>query len=140
MKKYFNLAFLYLILALVGGVFYREFTKFNNYVGDTTLSIVHVHYFVLGFILNILLFILTKDKFEDKKLKITYIAYNVGLNLTILRFFVKGIISVVDDSLIESLEGMLAGISGVGHIILGVSIVLLVVFLKKVIFKTKEEA
>ena len=140
MKKYFNLAFLYLILALVGGVFYREFTKFNNYVGDTTLSIVHVHYFVLGFITNILLFILTKDKFEDKKLKITYILYNIGLNLTILMFIVKGIISVVDSSLIQSLEGILAGLAGIGHIILGVSILLLLVFLRKIIFRTKEEA
>lgn len=140
MKKYFNLAFLYLILALVGGVFYREFTKFNNYVGDTTLSIVHVHYFVLDFIMNILLFILTKDKFEDKKLKITYILYNIGLNLTILMFIVKGIISVVDSSLIQSLEGMLAGLAGIGHIILGVSILLLLVFLRKIIFRTKEEA
>lgn len=140
MKKYFNLAFLYLILALVGGVFYREFTKFNNYVGDTTLSIVHVHYFVLGFIMNILLFTLTKDKFEDKKLKMTYILYNIGLNLTILMFIVKGIISVVDSSLIQSLEGMLAGLAGIGHIILGVSILLLLVFLRKIIFRTKEEA
>ena len=87
-----------------------------------------------------MLFILTKDKFEDKKLKITYILYNIGLNLTILMFIVKGIISVVDSSLIQSLEGMLAGLAGIGHIILGVSILLLLVFLRKIIFRTKEEA
>ena len=45
MKKYFTLFFIYLILALIGGVFYREFTKAFEFTGKTTLSIVHVHFF-----------------------------------------------------------------------------------------------
>lgn len=39
MKKYFTLFFIYLILALIGGVFYREFTKAFEFTGKTTLSI-----------------------------------------------------------------------------------------------------
>ena len=31
MKRYMNTALFYAILAMAGGVFYREFTKFNNF-------------------------------------------------------------------------------------------------------------
>ena len=31
MKKYINIAFIYAISAMVGGVVYREFTKFNGF-------------------------------------------------------------------------------------------------------------
>ena len=33
MKKYFNFATFYLVLGLVMGVFYREFTKFIGFEG-----------------------------------------------------------------------------------------------------------
>ena len=39
---------IYFILAAAAGVFYREFTKFNGYTGETALSYVHTHLFVLG--------------------------------------------------------------------------------------------
>mgnify|MGYP000689074351 CR=1 FL=1 len=34
MKKYANSALIYAILAMVGGVFFREFTKFNGFEGQ----------------------------------------------------------------------------------------------------------
>ena len=43
MKRFMNTALLYAILAMVGGVFYREFTKFFGFTAKTTLSVVHVH-------------------------------------------------------------------------------------------------
>lgn len=48
MKRYVNTALVYGFLAMVGGVFYRELTKFQGFTGKTTLSVVHTHYFVLG--------------------------------------------------------------------------------------------
>ena len=47
-KKYINFAFIYAIVAMVFGVFYREFTKFIGFNGATNLSIMHAHYFMLG--------------------------------------------------------------------------------------------
>ena len=41
MKKYLNFAFAYAILAMAGGVFYREFTKWNAFTGATALGKVH---------------------------------------------------------------------------------------------------
>ena len=52
MKRYMNTALLYAILAMAGGVFYREFTKFNGFTDKTTLAVVHTHYFLLGMVFS----------------------------------------------------------------------------------------
>ena len=61
MKRYINWALLYTIFAMVGGVFYREFTKFNGFTGKTTLAVVHTHYFVLGMAFFLLMLLLEKN-------------------------------------------------------------------------------
>lgn len=45
MKRLMNVSIVYGVLGLIGGVFYREFSKLN---GFTTLSVVHTHYLILG--------------------------------------------------------------------------------------------
>ena len=40
-KRYANLALVYAIVAMVFGVFYREFTKFQHFSGQTNLSVMH---------------------------------------------------------------------------------------------------
>lgn len=55
MKKFVNYAFIYAILAMASGVFYREFTKFCGFTAWTTFSVVHTHYFILGMIFFIVL-------------------------------------------------------------------------------------
>ena len=61
MKRYLNEALLYAVLSLVGGVFYREFTKIHGFVKKTTLEVVHTHYFILGMIVLLLLLLLEKN-------------------------------------------------------------------------------
>lgn len=60
MKRYINTALLYAVLAMAGGVFYREFTKLNGYTDPTALSVVHTHYFLLGMVFFLLLLLLEK--------------------------------------------------------------------------------
>ena len=48
MKKLLNTAFIYALAAMAGGVFYREFTKFNGFSGRTALGLVHTHLFLLA--------------------------------------------------------------------------------------------
>ncbi len=60
MKRYLNAALTYAVLALAGGVFYREFTKFNGFDGRTALGVVHTHYFMLGMVFFLLLLVLEK--------------------------------------------------------------------------------
>lgn len=43
-------AITFLVIGLCGGVFYREFTKAFGWFARTTLSVVHVHLLVLGFL------------------------------------------------------------------------------------------
>lgn len=38
MKKYLKFSLIYAIAAMVAGVFYREFTKFNGFTGATMLG------------------------------------------------------------------------------------------------------
>lgn len=61
MKRYMNMALLYAVLAMVGGVFYREFTKINGFTAKTTLAVVHNHYFLLGMVFFLLLVLLEKS-------------------------------------------------------------------------------
>ena len=79
MNRLMNAATVYGVLALVGGVFYREFTKIN---GFTTLSVVRGVIQVLG------------------------------LNVS---------------------SAAISGIAGIGHLILGVSMVLVLISIRKCI-------
>ena len=49
MKKLINTALVYLIAGAAAGVFFREFTNFAQFTGQTTLGLMHPHLLVLGF-------------------------------------------------------------------------------------------
>lgn len=136
MKRYINLAFIYSILALISGVFYREFTKFNNFNEKTVLSVIHTHYFVLGMIFFILLLLIEKSfKFTNKKVEKVILTYNIGLNLTTLAFFIRGIIQVLKINLNRTYNFSISGLAGIGHIFLGISLVYLIFLIKNRITK-----
>lgn len=100
MKRYMNTALLYAILAMVGGVFYREFTKFHGFTAKTTLSVVHTHYFLMGMVFFLLLLVLEKNfSFTGPKTGRMLVLYHVGLNLTAVMFVVRGVIQVLGTTL-----------------------------------------
>lgn len=55
MKRYINYSIVYTVLAMISGVFYREFTRMNDYTAWTALSVVHTHYFILGMMFFLIL-------------------------------------------------------------------------------------
>lgn len=131
MKRYINLAMLYAILAMVGGVFYREFTKFNGFTAKTTLGVVHAHYFLLGMVFFLLLLLLEKNfSFTEVKTGRILVAYQIGLNLTAVMFVVRGVFQVLGTTLSSAMSASISGIAGIGHILLGISLVLLLVQIK----------
>ena len=139
MKKYYLSSIVYALLALVGGVFYREFTKGFSFTGQTTLSVVHVHYFVLGTIFFLVMLLLEKSfSFTSKRTNIAFILYHVGLNLTCIMFLARGILQVTNQSLTTGIDAMVSGFAGIGHIILGLSLVLVLVFIYQNVFKKKK--
>lgn len=132
-KRFANLAFIYAITAMVFGVFYREFTKFNNFDGDTNLSVMHAHYFLLGMIFFLVLMLAEKSLNFSKQSKVGLfvITYQVGLNITELGFLARGLTQVWGTELSKGANAAISGVAGIGHIILGVSMVLLFIRIKK---------
>ena len=132
MKRYMNLSLVYAVLAMVGGVFYREFTKFNGFTGKTTLGVVHPHYFLLGMVFFLLLLLLEKNfGFTGPKTGRVLIAYQVGLNLTTVVSVVRGVTQVLGTSLSSGMTAAISGMAGIGHIVLGVSLVMLLVQIRR---------
>ncbi|MGN0386104.1 MAG: DUF2871 domain-containing protein [Lachnospiraceae bacterium] len=133
MKKYLNFSLIYAIAAMVTGVFYREFTKWNGYTGVTTLGKVHVHLFLLGMMvyLMIALFATHQEPQKFKTFRVFLWVYNIGLPLTAVMMVVRGVTQVLDISLSSAANASISGIAGIGHILTGTGIILLLVSLRK---------
>ncbi|MEG0741279.1 MAG: DUF2871 domain-containing protein [Clostridia bacterium] len=133
MKKFINLSFLYAIAAIVCGVFYREFTKFSGFTGKTTLAFTHLHLFVLGTLifLIIALFSAHTDLVSQKQFKGFFVLYNIGLPFMTVMFFVRGILQVLGTELSSGANAAISGISGISHCVMTLAIVLLFLSLRK---------
>lgn len=133
MKKYLNLSLIYALAALICGVFYREFTKWNGYTTVTTLGKVHVHLFVMGMIvfLIVALFSMHLELKKYKTFRTFLWIYNIGLPITAVMMVIRGIMQVLNISLSSAANAAISGIAGIGHILTGVGIILLLVSLKK---------
>ncbi len=132
MKRYMTTAVLYAVLAMTGGVFYREFTKFNDFSGKTTLEVVHTHYFLLGMVVFLLLLLLEKNfSFTGEKTRRILVFYHIGLNLTVAMLVVRGVFQVLGNLLSSGIDAAISGIAGVSHILLGISMLLLLMQVKR---------
>ena len=134
MKRLFNLSFFYLILGLALGVFFREFTKLNDFSGTTTLNATHTHTLVLGFIFFLVIVILEKvfTISNIKHFNIWLITYNIGLLSLISTLVARGILEILN----KDFAG-LPHIAGTSHAILGLSLIWFMIILKKSIFTNK---
>lgn len=128
MKRLINASIVYGVLALVGGVFYREFTKLNGFTGFTTLSVVHTHYLMLGMVFFLMLVLLENNfHFIDNKVRKYLLFYHIGLNLTAVMLVIRGVVQVL------SLDASIAVLIGIAHLILGISMVLVLISIRNCI-------
>ena len=138
MKRYLNAALTYAVLAMAGGVFYREFTKLSGFDGRTALGVVHTHYFMLGMVFFLLLLVLEKTfSFTGAKTGRVLAVYHVGLNLTAVMLAVRGVTQVLGAELSSGMSAAISGMAGIGHILLGVSLVLLLLQIKRSLTEVK---
>ena len=138
MKRYINATLLYAVFAMAGGVFYREFTRFSGFTAKTALAVVHTHYFLLGMVFFLLLLLLEKNfSFTSAKTGRVLVAYHIGLNLTAVMLVVRGVAQVLTLTLSPGMNAAISGIAGIGHILLGVSMVLLLVQVKHAVSAAK---
>lgn len=128
MKKYFNFATFYMLLGLIMGVFYREYTKINNFDGKTVLSVVHTHALTLGFIFFIIVLLLEKNFIlsKVKSFKVWNIFYNISLIYLLITLTVRGIFQVLGKDFLG-----LSHIAGLGHAMIGAAMIWFVVIVNK---------
>lgn len=131
MTKIFTAAFAYMIAGVLSGLFYREFTKANDFPsGDfTQLGLVHTHLLTLGFI--VLLIVLALDKAFDlsgtRMFTWFFATYNAGVIITSATMVWHGSLTVLG----QESNAMISGIAGLGHISLTVGLVLFFLLLRK---------
>jgi len=132
-KRYFNAAILYAALALACGVFYREFTKHTGFAGQTNLSVLHAHYFVLGMFFFLVLALLEKSfQFSNgRSVNVWILTYHIGLNITAAGLLLRGLAQATGAAPSAGMEASLSGVSGIGHIMLGTGVIALLVLARK---------
>ena len=120
MHKLAKTSMVYMILGLVFGVYYREFTKFTNFSGKTQLSVLHTHTLVLGMLFFLIVLLLEKNfkLSQQKYFQRFYLFFNVGLIITLGMLLLHGTLTVLGypDS------AAISGISGIGHLLLTIGL------------------
>lgn len=134
MKALYRAAIFYLAFGLISGVFYREFTRANNFPEGqfTQLSVTHTHLLALGFMM-FLIFLALEKVFtfsRNKKLfNIFFWLYNAGLLTTVSMLILHGSLTVLG----KESGAAISGIAGLGHIMLTIALVIFVVLLGRAI-------
>ena len=140
MKKMIKVSFIYVILALVCCFLYRKFTKLNGFTGTTVLANIHVHLMVLGTFMFMILALFSQrtNLISEKKFKYFMIVYNGGLLITVIMLMMRGVLQVLGTSVSSGMNAAISGIAGIGHILLGVGLIILMVILLKLSEKENE--
>ncbi|WP_048600756.1 DUF2871 domain-containing protein [Rubeoparvulum massiliense] len=135
MSKLYKTTFFYLILGLVAGVFYREFTKINSFQGITELGVLHTHLLLLGFFFFMLATLLAAQFkiTEVRGFNAWYIIYNIGVLFTVGMMVWIGM-NQVTGATMTGLNHM----AGSAHVVLSASLVWFMVILGKAM-KNKQQ-
>lgn len=131
MLKLFYAAATYLLLGVASGLFYREFTKVNEFPEGqfTQLGLAHTHLLTLGFIVLLIVLVLEKVFTLSRSRRLLtwfFWVYNAGVILTSAMLITHGTLTVLGD---ESSK-MIAGIAGLGHMLITSGTILLFLTLR----------
>lgn len=139
MRKCLDFSLTYAVTAMVCGVFYREFTKYQDFTGVTALGKVHGHLFLLGMVMFLIvaLFAMHWNLDGQKKFRWFLRTYNIGVPLTAAMLLVRGVTQVLGLPLTTGASAAMSGIAGIGHLLTGVGLILLLLALRD---RAKEEA
>lgn len=138
MNRLFTAAVVYVVLGLGSGLFYREFTKANDWVegAPTQLSVVHTHLLALGLLMMLIVLALEKSFTLSASPLFGWFfwVYNAGVLLTSAMMVWHGSLTVLG----EESNAAIAGVAGLGHIIVTAGLVLLLMALRKGITAAKK--
>ncbi|WP_331742194.1 DUF2871 domain-containing protein (plasmid) [Streptomyces sp. NBC_00876] len=132
MRKSYYAAHVYMIVGVISGLFYREFTKIKDFTGETQLALMHTHLLALGMIVFLIVLVLDKVfQLSGSKLFTAFFwFYNIGIVISTAMMGVHGILTVLgrDEDNINVSVPLTAGL---GHILLTVGLILLFILLGK---------
>ncbi|WP_370894254.1 DUF2871 domain-containing protein [Janibacter sp. GXQ6167] len=125
LKTIYRAAVAWTAVGLIGGLFYREFTKAQGVDGGTQLALLHTHALTLGTMTMLILLALvaTLRIDEFKNFTAGFWTYTAGAALTSIMLTVKGSLQVLGSAAADS--PAIAGISGLGHITITLGLILL---------------
>ena len=134
MKKILNAAFIYMIAGVASGLFYREFTKLNGFPEGkfTQLGLVHTHLLTLGFIVLLIALVIEKVFGISRSPKLFawfFWLYNAGVILTSGMLIWHGSLTVLG----QESSKMIAGIAGLGHMLLTAGMVVFFAALRRAV-------
>ena len=140
MKRIINTAIVYFIFAMAGGVFYREFTKWNGYTEPTTLGVLHVHLLVMGTLLFLITALFAKVTMlaENLLFKKFFVLYNIALPAMVVMMLIRGIVQVLGIELGKMGNGMLSGL-GIDTKTIGIMIFRVIVNCLRTIHRRDEQ-
>ncbi|WP_353809898.1 DUF2871 domain-containing protein [Agromyces sp. SYSU T00194] len=140
MRRLFTASFTYLIAGVLSGLFYREFTKLNGFPeGESTqLGLAHTHLLTLGFVVLLVVLVLER-LFALSRSRLFgwfFWTYNTGVVLTSAMLVWHGSLTVLG----EEPGAMIAGIAGLGHMLLTAGLVLLMSALGRALGRERADA
>lgn len=140
-RKLFNTAFIYMLVGVVSGLFYREFTKLNDFPeGEfTQLGLAHTHLLTLGFL--VFLIVLGLEKVftisQSRKLFTWFFwLYNAGVILTTAMLIWHGSLTVLG----EESNKMISGIAGLGHMLITAGMIVFFTALRRAITRQEHKS
>ncbi len=134
MQKLLNASFIYMLVGVASGLFYREFTKLNGFPEGqfTQLGLAHTHLLTLGFI--VLLIVLALEKIftisgSPKLFAWFFWLYNTGVALTSAMLIWHGSLTVLG----QESNKMIAGIAGLGHMLIAAGMIVFFIALRRAV-------
>ncbi|WP_297747238.1 DUF2871 domain-containing protein [uncultured Tessaracoccus sp.] len=134
MKRLFTASCCYLAAGLLAGLFYREFTKMNDFPAGqfTQLGVAHTHLLALGFMMSLIVLALEKVfgiSQNPKLISWFFWLYNAGVVVTVSMLIWHGCLTVLG----KESNAMISGIAGLGHISITAGLIVLMVALSRVL-------
>ncbi len=137
MRQLLTASLVYMIAGVGSGLFYREFTKLQDFPEGqfTQLGLAHTHLLILGFIF--FLIVLALDKLFSisaytRLFNWFFWVYNAGVVLTSAMLIWHGSLTVIGS---ES-NKMISGFAGLGHMLLAIGMVLFFVLMYRTVPRT----
>lgn len=140
MNRLLVTSFVYMILGLASGLFYREYSKLTGTVGEQSqLSTLHTHLLVLGMLVFLVVLALeaTVRVTGRRSFTVFYWTYNVGLVITVVMMVVRGVLTL-DGADPAGTSAAIPGIAGLGHMLLAVGLIALFVALRAAVADSQE--